>query len=392
MPTWAYEARSRDGTLVKGVLQGPTREVVLAELDRLELAPVRIRESISKTARTPTGVLAGSLRQLSDLIRAGVPLLRALRLLGRGKAHAGMARIWSEIADTVADGSSLADAMAAHPSAFGDVHTAMVRAGEQGGFLEEVLSRLSELLEAQAAMRGRVIGSLIYPAILVLTGVGAVLYALIAFVPKFKPFFERIEVPLATDILLGLSDAAVRFWPVLLLLFVGCAVSWVVAWRRPAPRRWLQIQVLRIPLVGALLDDVALSRSAGILGSLLSNGVGLLRALEISRETAGHPHLAAALESARTAVQGGQRLGQSLGETSQVPEDVVEMIDVAETSNRLPDVLTEVAQVTRKRVDRKLEIMLRLLEPALLVMVAAMVIFIFAALVLPMMRMSSGLQ
>lgn len=392
MPTWAYEARSRDGTLVKGVLQGPTRDSALAELDRLALAPVRIRESIPRQGRVPVRVLAGTLRQLGDLLRAGVPLLRALRLLGRGRSHPGMARIWNEIADTVADGGHLADAMARHPGAFGDVHAAMVRAGEQGGFLDEVLSRLGDLLETQAALRGRVIGSLIYPAILILTGIGAVTYALVAFVPKFKPFFERIDVPLATDVLLGISDAAVQFWPLALLLVAIVVTAWIIASRRPASRRWMHLQLLRIPVLGPLLTEVALSRTFRILGSLLGNGVGLLRALEISRETAGHPLLSSAMETARSDVQAGQRLGASLGETGRIPEDVVEMIDVAETSNRLPAVLTEVAEVTQRRVDRRLEVMLRLLEPALLVIVAAMVIFIFAALVLPMMRMSSGLQ
>jgi len=392
MPTWAYEARSRDGTLVKGVLQGPSRDAALAELDRLALAPVRIRESVPRQGRVATGVLAGTLRQLADLIRAGVPLLRALRLLGRGKAHVAMARIWNEIADAVADGTPLADAMALHPGAFGDVHTAMVRAGEQGGFLDDVLARLGDLLEAQAALKAKVIGSLIYPAILLLTGVGAVVYAMVAFVPKFKPFFERIEVPMATELLLGISDFTVNWWPLLLVLLAAMVTAWIVASGRPESRRWMQLQLARLPLIGSLMADVALTRTLRVLGSLLGNGVGLIRALDISRETAGHPFLASAMASARTAVQGGQRLGEALADTGHLPEDVVEMIDVAETTNRLPNVLTEIADVTQRRVDRRLQVMLRLLEPALLVCVAGMVVFIFAALVLPMMRMSSGLQ
>ena len=289
MPTWAYEARSRDGTLVKGVLQGPSRDAALAELDRLALAPVRIRESVPRQGRVPTGVLAGTLRQLADLIRAGVPLLRALRLLGRGKAHVAMARIWNEIADAVADGTPLADAMALHPGAFGDVHTAMVRAGEQGGFLDDVLARLGDLLEAQASLKAKVIGSLIYPAILLLTGVSAVVYAMVAFVPKFKPFFERIEVPMATKLLLGISDFTVNWWPLLLVLLAAMITAWIVASGRPESRRWMQLQLARLPLIGGLMADVALTRTLRVLGSLLGNGVGLIRALDISRETAGHP-------------------------------------------------------------------------------------------------------
>ena len=392
MPTWSYEARSSDGTLVKGVVQGPTRQAALAELDRRSLAPVRMHESVPRQGRISSAAMATTLRQLGDLLRAGVPLLRALRLLGRGKAHASLATIWKEVADAVADGTTLANAMAAHPSAFGEVHTAMVRAGEQGGFLEDVLGRLGALLEAQAALRAKVVGSLIYPAMLVLTGLCAIIYALVAFVPKFEPFFDRIEVPLATDILLGISHLFRSTWPVLLLIAAGLLAGFIIARRQPRARRWLHVQATRIPLLKQLLAQIALARMAQILGSLLHNGVGLLQALEISRDTAGHPALAEAMEQAHADVQGGRRLGVSLGESNVLPEDVIEMIDVAETANTMPSVLANIAEVARRRVEHRLNLLLRLLEPMLLLFVAGMVVFIFAALVVPMMRMSSSLQ
>jgi general secretion pathway protein F/type IV pilus assembly protein PilC len=392
MPTWTYEARSPDGTLVKGVLQGPTRQSALAELDRRSLAPVRVHESMPRQGRISSATLATTLRQLGDLLRAGVPLLRALRLLGRGKAHANLSTIWSEVADAVADGTPLASAMAQHPGVFRDVHTAMVRAGEQGGFLEDVLGRLGELLESQAALRAKVVGSLIYPAMLIVTGLGAIIYALVAFVPKFEPFFDRIEVPVATELLLGISHAFLSTWPALLLLLAALLGGVLVARRRPGARRWLHVQATRIPLLKQLLAEIALARMAQVLGSLLHNGVGLLQALAISRDTAGHPALAAAMERAYGDVQGGRRLSDSLGESKALPEDVIEMIDVAETANTMPSVLANIADVARRRVEHRLHLLLRLLEPMLLLFVAGMVVFIFAALVVPMMRMSSSLQ
>ena len=392
MPTWAYEARTREGTLTKGVLQGPSRQAALAELDRLGLAPVRIQETVIRERGVSSAAVASTMRQLGDLLRAGVPLLRALRLLGRGKANPRLATIWNEVADAVADGTTLGDAMARHPAAFNDVQTAMVRAGEKGGFLDDVLMHLGELLEAQAAMRAKVVGSMIYPALLVFTGVAAIVYALVAFVPKFQPFFDRIEVPAATELLLGLSDFTVRFWPWLAVLLIAAIVGVVVARSQPGPRRWMHAKVVRLPMVGTLLLDLAVARTTQVLAALLANGVGLLRALDISTSTSGHPALEDALKSAREAVQSGQRLSASLGESAVMSEDVVEMIDVAETANTLPKVLGDIAEVTRKRVEHRLQLFLRLLEPALLLMVAGMVVFIFAALVLPMMRMSSAMQ
>ena len=392
MPTWAYEARNRDGTLTKGVLQGASREAALLELDRQGMAPIRIRETVARQRGVSATALATSMRQLSDLLRAGVPLLRALRLLGRGKANARLATIWSEVADAVADGTKLADALAQHPSAFGDVHTAMIRAGEQGGFLDDVLMRLGHLLDAQAKMRGQIIGSLIYPALLVFTGVAAIIYALVAFVPKFEPLFDRIDVPVATEVLLGLSAFTVAWWPWLLAVAGAAAVGIGLARQQPGPRRWMLAKLVRVPGLAAVLRDLAIARTTQVLGALLSNGVGLLRALDISRATAGHPELEHAMTEARDAVKAGQRLGDSLGDSAVLPEDVVEMIDVAEAANSLPKVLADVAQITQQRVDRRLDMLLRFLEPALLLVVAGMVVFIFTALVLPMMRMSSSLS
>ena len=210
------------GDLITGRVQAGSREVVLAELRGRGLSPVRVSESRAPLfqRRVGTSALSSMFRGLSDLVASGVPLLRSLKLISKGRAHQTLSTVLADIADQVADGTTMANAMASHTNAFGPVHVAMVRAGEQGGFLAEVLVDLADLLERQATLRSRVIGNLVYPTILVVTGVGAVIFALVAFVPKFKPFFARIEVPAATRVLLALSDFVVGWWPLLLVAFV----------------------------------------------------------------------------------------------------------------------------------------------------------------------------
>jgi general secretion pathway protein F/type IV pilus assembly protein PilC len=250
---------------------------------------------------------------------------------------------------------------------------------------------LADLLERQATLRARVIGNLIYPAILVLTGVGAVVFALVAFVPKFKPFFARIEVPAATRFLLGLSDFIVLWWPVLLVLIVILIGLALTLRGRPSTRRAVGSFTLRIPVVKPLVRDLSMARFGRLFGTLLGSGVGVLPALGIARAAAGQPQLEHAIEAAEEAIRSGQPMSERLGSTGVVSEEVVEMIAIAEAANALPRVMTKIADAAERRVDRRLELLLRLMEPILLLGVAGMVVFIFAALVLPMMRMSSAI-
>ncbi|HCA38527.1 MAG: type II secretion system F family protein [Phycisphaerales bacterium] len=393
MPIWSYEARSGDGELITGRVQAAGREVVLADLRGRGLSPVRVDQTRAPLfqQRVGTTALSSMFRGMSDLVASGVPLLRSLQLLAKGRAHQNLSTVLIDIADQVADGTAMAAAMTSHPNAFSSVHVAMVRAGEQGGFLAEVLVDLADLLERQATLRSRVIGNLIYPAILVVTGVGAVAYALVAFVPKFKPFFARIEVPAATRLLLGLSDFIVSWWLLVLIATVVLIGVAMTLRGRPGTRLVLGAAALRIPVVNTLVRDLSMARFGRLFGTLLGSGVGVLPALGIARAAAGQPQLEDAISGAEEAIRSGESMSERLGSTGVMSEEVVEMIAIAEAANALPRVMLKIADAAERRVDRRMDLLLRLMEPILLLGVAGMVVFIFAALVLPMMRMSSAI-
>ncbi len=394
MGTFAYIARDSDGQRVAGKLAGTDEKAVVAELQSRRLVPVRIsaqRESIALRRGVSIRRLATAYCQLADLMRAGVPLLRGLRLMGRSKTSPRLASVMNDVADAVADGTRLADAMGAHPVVFPDIHVAMVRAGEQGGFLEQVLERMGTFLEQQADSRGKVIGNLIYPIALLTIGLSIVIYAMIVFVPKFETFYTRIDIPWPTEVLIGTSHLLRNHW--LVLIIAGVVLSSVIWWlsqRRDIHRQFTALQ-MRIPKWGFLIQSLAVARFCRILGTLLTNGIPLLSAMQISRDAAGNILLEEAIERATESVRSGETLTRPLDESGLFAEDVIEMISVGESANNLPEVLVTIADTLEKRIDRMLAITLRLLEPIMLLGLAGVVLFIFVALIVPMMRMSSAM-
>jgi general secretion pathway protein F/type IV pilus assembly protein PilC len=394
MAMFSYIARDVAGQRITGRLAGASEQAVLNELSARQLAPVQVRQVRERPAlrrRVPARQLATAYRQLAELLRAGVPLLRALRLLGRAKARARLGSILLSVADAIADGSRLADAMMRQGEVFPPVHIAMVRAGERGGFLEEVLERMGAFLELRAEQRSRVIGNLIYPALLLVVGAAIVIVALVAFVPRFKDLYAKIALPLPTRILMALSDLFTLHWPWLLASITVAAAAAAWLGRNPRIRRGVAAWQLRVPMLGPLLQSLAVGRFTRTLGTLLENGIPMLAAMQISREAAGNVLLEEAIARATEAVRAGESLARPLAESGLFGEDVIEMITVGESANNLPVVLLGIADTIERRIDRMLGLLLRLMEPLLLLLLAGMVLFIFIALIVPMMRLSSAL-
>ena len=394
MAVFAYRAKDRTGRRVDGRIEGVSRGAVVTDLQARGLAPVSIREAASRTADArmlPNRRLAAAYVQMSDLLGAGVPLLRTLRLLGRGKAHARLATTMERVADRVADGDRLAEAMR-QTGGIPEVHLAMIDAGERGGFLGDVLGELGTFLDHQAERRATVLGNLIYPAILVLAGVGIVIAALVFFVPKFATFFDGADLPFATRVLLTASDVLLVGWPYLLVLGSGLVIVWYAIRGRPGVDTAIARFALRLPLYGDLVRALAVARFTRMLGTLLQNGIPMINAMRISRSTTGNPLLMEAIDRATEEVGAGATLASPLDDSGLFGDDVVEMIEVGEAANTLPDVLVGIARTEERRTDRILVTLLKLMEPTLLLLLAGAVVFLFLALVVPMMQLSAEIS
>lgn len=391
---YAYVARDPGGRRLTGTLAAASEQAALTELAGRELAPVAVRQvrDLPRVQRRLSArKLATAYRQLADLLRVGMPLLTALQLLGRGKSSPRLAAVMSEIADEIAEGGRLADSMGKRPEIFPTIQVAMVRAGERGGFLESIFARLGSFLEHQADMRARVLGNLIYPVVLLTVGGAIIVAALVFFVPKFRSFYSRIELPLPTKILLWASAFLTEHWAVLIAAVVVAVAAYAWISRRPGVRAAVARWQLRVPGLGPLISSLAVARFTRILGTLLANGVPMLGAMQISRDAVGHPLLARAVDEATDAVRAGESLAKPLAASGMFAEDVAEMIAVGESANNLADVLTTIAETIEKRIDRMLGLFVRLMEPLLLLCLAAVVLFIFIALIVPMLRMSAAI-
>lgn len=395
MAVFAYQARDATGRRVDGQQEGASRAAIVSELQSKGLSPIFVRESVvserRRRKRLPDRRLAAAYGQLSDLLKAGVPLLRSLALVGRSKSDPRLAAAVNGIAERVSEGERLADSMRAI-GGFPEIHIAMVQAGERGGFLEEVLAELSVFLEHQSERRATVIGNLIYPVILLLVGFGVVVSALVFFVPKFQDFFDDMELPVATRLLLGMSDFIIGWWPLMLAVFAASIVGWFLIRDRPDVRRRLAIWQLKLPVAGELTRTMSVARFTRMLGTLLANGIPLLASMRISREAAGNPLLTEAIDAAAEAVGGGESLAKPLEQSGLFGEEVVEMISVGESANNLDVVLVGIARNAERKTDRLLDTMLKLMEPAMLLLLAGAVMFIFMALVVPMMSLSSQID
>ena len=394
MAMFAYSARDQEGRKVSGRMEASNQQAALFELESQGLAPMELSTASASAGSTRSSsprVMSRFYRQLSDLLKSGVPLLRSLRLLGGMKSNARLSEVILRVADSVEDGERLADAMTRHEQVFPDIQISMIRAGERAGFLDDALERLGLFLERRAELRSKVIGNMIYPIVLLTVGAGIVLAALIFFVPRFEEFYADMELPLATRILMASSDFVIGWWPLILLVSGGIFFLLFSRRRDPAQRLRIERINLGLPVIGPLTRSLACARFCRILGTMLENGIPLVESMKIARSSIGSATLEQALADAVDAVESGETLARPLAQSDFMEEDILEMISVGESANNLALVLVKVAETLEDRVDRQLSLAVKLMEPLLLLLLAGVVLFIFMSLIVPMLQMSSNL-
>ncbi|MGE3109107.1 MAG: type II secretion system F family protein [Phycisphaerales bacterium] len=394
MPNFEYTAITVTGQRVAGMLTGGSEQAVLAELESRRLTPVRIepaKERRSTSRRVSTRQLAQAYQQLADLLRAGVPLLRGLKLLGAQKSCPPLAKTFAQIADDVAEGVELASALESRSDTFPRVHVAMVRAGEKGGFLEGVLGRLAQFLSAQAELRSKVIGNLIYPAILIVSGVVVLGLIFGYFLPQFRPIFAKVPLNSLTRGVLAISDFIAAYGIYLVGVVAGLGIgAWSIR-NRPQVRERTDRWMVRGPVIGPITRTLGVARFCRILGTLLGNGIPMISAMQIARDAAGNRLMESAIEAATESVRHGEALAAPLAKSGLFAEDVIEMISVGESANNLDDVLVTIADTMERRLDRQLTAAVKLIEPAMLLVLAIIVAIVALSVILPMTQLSSNI-
>ena len=331
-------------------------------------------------------------RQLATLIDSGLPLLRGLTVLGKQERDKTLKRTIDKLADGVQSGSTFSDALALHPAIFNNLYVNMVKAGEAGGVLELVLTRLADFQEKSQKIKNKVIAAMVYPMIVMTMAVAIMGFLLVFIVPKFEAIFHDMlggkELPAITRFVIGISSFVKNHGFILL----GGIIAFVVIYKaiaRSRPGKAVLDRIkLSLPLFGDVMRKSAISRFSRTLGTLVTSGVPILQALNITRETAGNAVIAKAISRVHESVKEGESIVQPL-EASRM---VISMVDVGEETGQLPEMLLKIADVYDDEVDAAVAGMTAALEPLMIVFLAVIVGTIVIALFMPLVSIIQGLQ
>ena len=397
MPSFRYSGVSAAGRSVGGFVEADSPRAARARLRERDIFASSVDE-VKSGGQGPRALRRGvsaaqlgqALRQLATLLRAGVPLDEAVDALRRRRGGAAFGEALEAVRSRIREGSTLASAMAEHPSVFPSIYTGMVEAGEASGSLDAVLDRIAEHAEGQARLRARALSAMLYPAIMSVVGGAIVLFLLAYVVPQVTRVFAEAKqtLPLPTRILMGAGDLLASYGLLLLPAGVLAAFALRRAMANPDARRRLEALLYRVPVVGSVSRDVAVARFAQTLATMVAGGLPLIESLRVARISCGSLLLGDTVAKAETAVFEGGSLASCLGTSALFDPVVVDMIAVGERSGDLEGMLGHAAGAVEEQVRVRVDRMATLLEPVMTVVMAAVVLFVVLAIMLPVFEMN----
>lgn len=404
MPRFQYTVKRASEGVTEGVLEAESERAAVARLRDMGFFPITVEEAAPERSGGRRVTLRrrklrlkdrnAFFRQLANLLQAGMPISRALDALRDQTEHEALRVVVEELAQAVHEGSSLAEALERHPRVFPPMHVSLVRAGEAGGMLNEVLWRIVTFGEQDEELRGKAFSAMIYPAFLTFVSFAAV-FILMAFVfPNFIEVFEDFDarLPLPTRIVIGISAFMGTFWW-LILAGLGLAIFGVYRYRNSAAgRRQIDRAVLRLPVFGSLALRFEMAKFARTLGTLFDNGVPVLNALGITAETLSNSRVRDEVTALRRRVGEGEGISAAMRHSEVFPPQVVNMLSSGEESGKLGEVTQRIAEAYEIEVDRAVKAATALLEPVIIVFMGVFVGFLVIAMLLPMLTLSGQIR
>lgn len=399
MPVWTYSARTVAGEIRRAEIDLPSKDHVIAYLRKQKLIPVSVREkpkdiSFTQRKKVKARDVVIFTRQFATMINAGLPLVQALDILAKQTENAVLKKAVQDTLYDVEAGNTLADAMSQHPKIFSQLYVNMVAAGESGGILDTILLRLATFLEKSEQLARKVKGAMIYPAVVLAVAVIAISILLLFVIPTFETVFASFNqtLPLPTRIVIGLSGILQGYWWAMgggLVIAIFLLRRWIgTATGRLKFDRFM----LRVPVLGPLMRKAAIARFTRTLGTMLASGVTILDGLEITARTAGNRVIHDAVMESRTAIAGGKSIAEPLKETDVFPPMVTQMIHVGEETGDLDGMLSKIADFYDDEVDVAVENLLKVLEPALIVILGTIVGGMIVAMYLPIFGLVNAIQ
>lgn len=400
MPKFEYEVKKGPGPSTKGIIEAENQRAAVARLRDMGFFPIRVEEFSEKSSKdtlrdafTRISMKERNifLRQLANLCESGMMITRALRTLVDQTENPKLTKIIDQLRDNVQKGSSLADAMEKYPQLFPPMYCSLVRAGETGGMLEEVLWRICAFGEQEEELRGKALSAMVYPTFLLVVGSTAI-FILVSFVfPKFVAIFEdfNAQLPLPTIIVMKICEFMGSWWWAVLLGLIGFIAMMVRYYRSEPGRRQFDAFFLKIPVVRTLIIKYEMAKFARTLGTLLDNGVPVLTSLKITAETMSNRLIRDGVLNLLSGVTEGESLSETMHQARFFPPMVVSMFAIGEESGRIGSVAKRVADAYDLEVDRAVKALTALFEPLLIVIMGIIIGFLVIAMLLPMLTLSS---
>ncbi len=402
MAEFAWEARARGGDLRKGVMEADSETAVNARLRQQQLSPVKVkqrRKPIEIRFGTGVGVkdLVTFTRLFSTMIDAGLPLVQCLEILANQQPNKAFAVVLRDIKEAVEQGMSFSDALRRHPRVFDELFVNLVQAGEVGGILDTILSRLSVYLEKRQKLVRQVRGAMTYPAVVVVIAALVMTVLLTFVIPAFENMFAEFgggkeALPKLTQIVIALSQGFVTNSPFIILFVILASVAVTYAYRQPKGKRFFHRLMLNIPIIGPVIRKIAVARFTRTLGTLLQSGVPILDALDICARTAGNVIIESAVQHVRVKISEGKNMAEPLEETKVFPDMVVQMIAVGEQTGALDQMLNKIADFYEEETDVAVAALTGSLEPIMMVGVGGMVGVVLAAMYLPIFSLAGNIK
>ncbi|PIX16361.1 pilus assembly protein PilC [Candidatus Desantisbacteria bacterium CG_4_8_14_3_um_filter_40_12] len=403
MPTYIYKARNMDGTVVTGKIDAETQRSVIMKLKQQHLMVITAEEEKSNIFSRMTEILKFKgwvglkdlvlfSRQLATLINAGIPIVQCLNVLIDQVDNKNFKRIIMTVREDIEKGASITMSMGKHPNVFNQLYTSMIKSGESGGVLDEVLERIASYLESVQSLRRKVQTAMAYPGVVSCIAVGIILFLLIFVIPAFKDVFESFgaKLPLPTMILIKVSDV-IKTYIVWFILFVMGVffLGRLFITKTEKGRLLFDSLLLKIPVFGPLFRKIAVTRFARTLGTLVRSGVSILEALEIVAKTSGNKIVELAVMGARSSIREGERITDPLRECGVFPPMVIQMVSVGEETGALDTMLMKIADYYDREVDSAVSTLASLIEPLMICVLGIIVGGIVICMYLPIFMIST---
>lgn len=396
MPTFTWKGRTASGATASGELAAGSQTDVVAALRQKKIIPTSIKVKEDKKGLTLFGsrvsrhALSVFTRQFSTMLNAGLPLLSCLEILGKQTESAGLRRVLAEVRGDVEGGLSLADALRRQPKVFDNLYVNMVESGETGGALDVILLRLATYLEKMEVLMRKIKGAMIYPVIITIVAAGAISVMLLFVIPIFAQMFEGVgaELPAMTRLVMGMS-ALLQVWAIPGLIIIIALFTVLRRWHKTeSGARAMDPLLLKMPVFGDLMKKQSIARFSRTLSTLLSSGVPIIDALEITARSSGNWVVEDAILKARTSIKGGENIADPLSKTTVFPPMVTQMIAIGEASGGLDEMLSKVADFYDAEVDQAVENLTSALEPLIMVVLGGIVGFLVISMYLPIFQLA----